>query len=98
VGRAGSTGCSYIGIRNRSRFSRNCVYLARGDTVEHDRLQASGRGGGGERFDVVVVLEHGAVEKRIEEESDDIDVQAMGRFLIWSGCRTVRSVGARACY
>lgn len=53
-----------------------------------DFAQASGRGGrGGERFDVVVVLEHGAVEKRMEKESDDIDVQAMGQFLIGSGCR-----------
>jgi superfamily II DNA helicase RecQ len=53
-----------------------------------DFAQASGRGGrGGERFDVVVVLEHGAVEKRMEQESDDIDVQAMGQFLIGSGCR-----------
>ena len=53
-----------------------------------DFAQASGRGGrGGEGFDVVVVLGHGTVEKRMEKESDDIDVQAMGQFLIGSGCR-----------
>ena len=53
-----------------------------------DFAQASGRGGrGGERVDVVVVLEKGEVEKRMEKESDDIDVQAMGQFLIGSGCR-----------
>jgi superfamily II DNA helicase RecQ len=53
-----------------------------------DFAQASGRGGrGGEQVDVVVVLEQGEVEKRIEKESDDIDVQAMGHFLIGSGCR-----------
>ena len=53
-----------------------------------DFAQASGRGGrGGERVDVVVVLGQGEVEKRMEKESDDIDVQAMGQFLIGSGCR-----------
>ena len=53
-----------------------------------DFAQASGRGGrGGEQVDVVVVLEHGEVERRIETESDDMDVQAMGHYLIGSGCR-----------
>jgi superfamily II DNA helicase RecQ len=53
-----------------------------------DFAQASGRGGrGGEQVDVVVLVEQGEVQKRIEEESDDIDVQAMGYFLIGSGCR-----------
>jgi superfamily II DNA helicase RecQ len=53
-----------------------------------DFAQASGRGGrGGEQVDVVVVVGHGEVEKRMEKESDDIDVQAMGHFLIGSGCR-----------
>jgi superfamily II DNA helicase RecQ len=53
-----------------------------------DFAQASGRGGrGGEPVDVVVVIEHGEVEKRVEEKSEDMDVQAMGQFLIGSGCR-----------
>jgi superfamily II DNA helicase RecQ len=53
-----------------------------------DFAQASGQGGrGGEQVDVVVVLEKGEVEKRLEKESDDIDVQAMGYFLIGSRCR-----------
>jgi hypothetical protein len=52
-----------------------------------DFAQASGRGGrGGEAFNVVVVVEQGEVEKRMERESDDLDVQAMGQFLIESGC------------
>jgi superfamily II DNA helicase RecQ len=53
-----------------------------------DFAQASGRGGrGGEAFEVVVVVGQGEVEKRMEQESDDIDVQAMGQFLIGDGCR-----------
>jgi hypothetical protein len=36
---------------------------------------------------VVVVIEYGEVEKRVEEKSEDMDVQAMGQFLIGSGCR-----------
>jgi superfamily II DNA helicase RecQ len=53
-----------------------------------DFAQASGRGGrGGEGFDVVVVVGQGEVERRIEQEGEDIDVQAMGQFLIGSGCR-----------
>jgi len=53
-----------------------------------DFAQASGRGGrGGETFNVVVMIEQGEVEKRIEQESGDIDVQAMGAFLIGDGCR-----------
>jgi superfamily II DNA helicase RecQ len=53
-----------------------------------DFAQASGRGGrGGEGFEVVVMVEHGEVEKRMEQESDDLDVQAMGVFLIGEGCR-----------
>jgi superfamily II DNA helicase RecQ len=52
-----------------------------------DFAQASGCGGrGGERVDVVVVLEEGEVEKRMEKESDDINVQVIGQFLIGSGC------------
>jgi superfamily II DNA helicase RecQ len=53
-----------------------------------DFAQASGRGGqGGEQVDVVVVVGHREVEKRMEKESDDINVQAMGHFLIGSRCR-----------
>lgn len=53
-----------------------------------DFAQASGRRGQGrEGFEVVVMVEQGEVEKRIERESDDIDVQAIGVFLIREGCR-----------
>ena len=53
-----------------------------------DFAQASGRGGrGGEQFEVVVLVEHGEVEKAMEEQKEDIDVLAMGQFLIGSGCR-----------
>jgi len=69
-----------------------------------DFAQASGRGGrGGEAFDVVVVLEQGEVEKRMERESDDIEIVAMGQFLVGRGCRRelmssymdVKGVGCR---
>ena len=53
-----------------------------------DFAQASGRGGrGGERFEVVVLVEQGEVEQVMEREKEDIDVLAMGQFLIGSGCR-----------
>lgn len=53
-----------------------------------DFAQASGRRGRGrEGFKVVVIVEHGEVEKRIEQESDDLDVQAIEVFLIRLGCR-----------
>jgi superfamily II DNA helicase RecQ len=53
-----------------------------------DFAQASGRGGrGGEPFEVVVLVEQGEVEKAMEREKQDIDVLAMGQFLIGSGCR-----------
>jgi hypothetical protein len=52
-----------------------------------DFAQASGCGGrGGKQVDVVVVVGHREVEKQIEKESDNIDVQAMGHFLIGSRC------------
>jgi hypothetical protein len=52
-----------------------------------DFAQASGcRGQGGEQVDVVVVVGHGEVEKQIEKESDDINMQAIGHFLIRSRC------------
>jgi hypothetical protein len=35
---------------------------------------------------VVVVIEYREVEKRVEEKSEDIDVQAIGQFLIRSRC------------
>ena len=53
-----------------------------------DFAQASGRGGReGERFEVVVLVEQGEVEQVMEREKEDIDVLAMGQFLIGSGCR-----------
>jgi hypothetical protein len=36
--------------------------------------------------DVVVVVGHREVEKQMEKESNDINVQAMGHFLIGSRC------------
>jgi hypothetical protein len=49
------------------------------------------------------VLKQGKVEKRIERESDDIEVLVIGQFLIRSGCRRelislyidVKGVGCR---
>jgi hypothetical protein len=53
-----------------------------------DFAQASSCGErGGELVDVVVVIEHGEVEKRVEEKSEDIDVQAIRQFLIGSRCQ-----------
>ena len=53
-----------------------------------DYAQESGRGGGrGEAVDAVVLVEHREVERALEQKSDDIDVQAMGLFIIGSGCR-----------
>lgn len=53
-----------------------------------DYAQESGRGGrAGERVDSVIVVEHGEVERIIEQKSDDLDVQAIGMFLIRQGYR-----------
>jgi superfamily II DNA helicase RecQ len=53
-----------------------------------DYAQESGRGGrAGERVDSVILVEHGEVERTMERMSEDLDVQAMGMFLIGSGCR-----------
>ena len=53
-----------------------------------DFAQESGRGGrAGERVDSVVLVEHGEVERTMKRKSDDLDVQAMGTFIIGSGCR-----------
>ncbi|CAO2655088.1 Nn.00g101520.m01.CDS01, partial [Neocucurbitaria sp. VM-36] len=53
-----------------------------------DYAQESGRGGrGGETVDAVVLVEHGEVERRMQEKEEDIDVQAIGLFLIGGGCR-----------
>ena len=38
-------------------------------------------------MDVVVVLGQGEVEKQIEKESNNINVQAIGQFLIRSRCQ-----------
>ena len=52
-----------------------------------DFAQASRRRGHrGKQVDVVVVVGHREVEKQIEKESNNIDVQAMGHFLISSRC------------
>lgn len=53
-----------------------------------DYAQESGRGGrGGEQVDSIILVEHGTVEKRMLEKGEDLDVQAMGVFLLGSGCR-----------
>ena len=53
-----------------------------------DYAQESGRGGrAGERVDAVVLVEKGEVERTMKQKSGDLDVQAMGVFLIGSGCR-----------
>jgi hypothetical protein len=53
-----------------------------------DFAQESGRGGRGrEVVDSVILVEHGKVERRLLQEADKIDVQAMGLFIISSGCR-----------
>jgi hypothetical protein len=36
--------------------------------------------------DSVVLVEQGEVERTMKQRSDDLDVQAMGMFLIGSGC------------
>jgi superfamily II DNA helicase RecQ len=53
-----------------------------------DFAQESGRGGrAGEAVDSVILVEHGEVERTLSEKGDDIDVQAMGVFIVGSGCR-----------
>jgi hypothetical protein len=53
-----------------------------------DYAQETGRGGrAGERVASVVLVEHGKVERVMKQKSEDLDVQAMGLFLIGSGCR-----------
>ena len=53
-----------------------------------DYAQESGRGGrAGERVDAVVLVEKGEVERTMKQKSGDLDVQAMGVFLLSSGCR-----------
>lgn len=53
-----------------------------------DYAQESGRGGrAGERVDSVVLVEKGEMERTMKQESGDFDVQAMGVFIIGSGCR-----------
>ncbi|KAF2274063.1 uncharacterized protein EI97DRAFT_345540, partial [Westerdykella ornata] len=53
-----------------------------------DYVQESGHGGrAGERVDSIILVEQGEVEHTMEQKSEDLDVQAMGMFLIGSGCR-----------
>jgi superfamily II DNA helicase RecQ len=53
-----------------------------------DYAQESGRGGrAGELADSVIVVEQGEVERAMQQKGDDLDVQAMGMFLVGSGCR-----------
>jgi superfamily II DNA helicase RecQ len=53
-----------------------------------DFAQESGRGGrAGERVDSVLVVEQGEVERTMARKGEDLDVQAMGIFIIGSGCR-----------
>jgi len=50
--------------------------------------QESGRGGqAGEIVDSVLVVEQGEVERRIEQQKGELDVQAIGLFIIGSRCR-----------
>jgi choline kinase len=49
--------------------------------------QATGRGGwAGERVDSVVLIKKGAVKRLIKQKTKDINVQAIGIFLISNGC------------
>jgi superfamily II DNA helicase RecQ len=53
-----------------------------------DFAQESGRGGrAGERVDSVIVVEDGEVERMMKQKEGELDVQAMGLFIIGSGCR-----------
>jgi hypothetical protein len=40
VSRAGRVNYSYVSVRDRGRLSRDCVYLACRDAVEHNRFCA----------------------------------------------------------
>jgi superfamily II DNA helicase RecQ len=52
-----------------------------------DYAQESRRGGqAGKRVDSVVLVEQGEVEQTMKQRRDDLDVQAMGTFIIGSGC------------
>jgi superfamily II DNA helicase RecQ len=53
-----------------------------------DYAQEGGRGGrAGEVVDSVIVVEEGEVERVMKQKEEELDVQAMGMFLIGSGCR-----------
>jgi superfamily II DNA helicase RecQ len=74
------TGVDYLGI----------VYIVHVGMLWSmiDFAQESGRGGrAGEVVDLVILVEHGEVERRLLQEVDKIDVQAMGLFIVGSGCR-----------
>lgn len=53
-----------------------------------DYAQESGRGGrAGEVVDSVILVGHGEVEQTLAVQPDNIDVSAMGLFIVGSGCR-----------
>jgi len=53
-----------------------------------DFAQESGRGGrAGETVDSTIIVEQGEVEDRLAREEGSVDVQAMGMFIVGSGCR-----------
>ena len=53
-----------------------------------DYAQESGRGGqASKRVNSVVLVEHREVERTMKQKSNDLDVQAIGTFIISSGCR-----------
>lgn len=53
-----------------------------------DYAQESGRGGrAGEVVDSVILVGHGEVEETLAKNADNIDVSAIGFFIIGSGCR-----------
>lgn len=53
-----------------------------------DYAQETGRGGrSSEQVASIVLVEHSKVERVMKQKSEDLDVQAIGLFLISSGCR-----------
>lgn len=53
-----------------------------------DYAQESGRGGrAGERVESMILVERSQVEWTMKQKSEELDVQAMGLFLLGTGCR-----------